>query len=91
MMVEIASDGKTFHAPGCRFIHEHQGGGKVRMVTAAEAIREGYVPCVRCLRRYLGQTASLGAPRKSLEVSRNASAAPAPGGEDAPPGPDPGN
>ena len=92
MMVEIASDGKTFHAPGCRFIHEHEGGGAVRMVTAAEAIREGYVPCVRCLRRYLrGQTAGLGAPRKSLEVSGNDSAAAAPGGEDAPPGPAPGN
>ncbi len=92
MMVEIASDGKTFHAPGCRFIHEHEGGGSVRMVTAAEAIREGYVPCVRCLRRYLkGQTAGLGAPRKSQEVSRNDSVAAAPGGEDAPPGPAPGN
>lgn len=54
MMVEIAVEGKTFHVPGCRYLHEHQGeGGGVRLVQAAEAIREGYVPCVRCLREYL--------------------------------------
>ena len=34
------------------------------MVTAAEAIREGYVPCVRCLRRYLNGQASLVVPRE---------------------------
>ena len=70
MMVEIATDGKTFHVPGCRFIHEHEGGGNVRKVTAAEAIREGYVPCVRCLRKYLNrQAASLGGWQKPLEAS----------------------
>lgn len=51
MMVEVAADGKTFHVPGCKFIHE--SGAKVRLVAAAEAMREGYVPCVRCLREYL--------------------------------------
>jgi hypothetical protein len=61
MMVEIAADGKTFHVPGCKYLHqhEHEGGGKnrdeVRLVAASEAIREGYVPCVRCLRQYLNR------------------------------------
>ena len=57
MMVEIASDGKTFHVRGCKYLHqhEHQGEGEVRLVAAAEAIREGYVPCVRCLRQYLNR------------------------------------
>jgi hypothetical protein len=57
MMVEIAADGKTFHVPGCKYLHkhEHEGEGEVRLVAAAEAIREGYVPCVRCLRQYLNR------------------------------------
>jgi hypothetical protein len=63
MMVEVATDGKTFHAPGCKYLHEHDGAGNgARMVTAAEAIREGYVPCVRCLRRYLNRQAGLVLP-----------------------------
>jgi hypothetical protein len=57
MMVEIASDGKTFHVRGCKYLHkhEHEGEREVRLVAAAEAIREGYVPCVRCLRKYLNR------------------------------------
>ena len=59
MMVEIAADGKTFHVPGCKYLHqhEHEGGGRdeVRLVAASEAIRQGYVPCVRCLRQYLNR------------------------------------
>lgn len=42
-LVVITDDGKTFHVPGCKYIH-----GRQRTVTAAEAIREGYAPCVRC-------------------------------------------
>jgi hypothetical protein len=55
LMVLVAEDGKTFHVSGCRFIHEKQ---KLRTVTAQEAMREGYVPCVRCLHAYL-ENASL--------------------------------
>lgn len=55
MMVEIAADGKTFHVPGCKYLHQHEGEGEVRLVAASEAIREGYVPCVRCLRQYLNR------------------------------------
>jgi hypothetical protein len=56
MMVEIAANGKTFHVPGCKYLHknEHEK-GEVRLVAAGEAIREGYVPCVRCLRQYLNR------------------------------------
>lgn len=55
MMVEIAADGKTFHVPGCKYLHQHERAGEVRLVAASEAIREGYVPCVRCLRQYLNR------------------------------------
>lgn len=54
MMVEVADDGKTFHVPGCRFLHKHEN-GNVRLIAAAEAIHEGYLPCVRCLRQYLNR------------------------------------
>jgi Putative zinc-finger len=50
MMVVVAEDGKTFHLAGCRFIHD---GAKLRTLAAREAMREGYVPCVRCLKKYL--------------------------------------
>jgi hypothetical protein len=50
MIVAVSDGGKTFHVPGCRYLHEEDG---VRLVAAAEAIREGYVPCTRCLREYL--------------------------------------
>jgi anti-sigma factor RsiW len=54
MMVEVSEDGKTFHVPGCRFLHKH-GNENVRLIAASQAIREGYVPCVRCLREYLSR------------------------------------
>jgi anti-sigma factor RsiW len=50
MMVVVSEDGKLFHAAGCPFIHEKT---KLRTVTAAEASREGYTPCVRCMKKYL--------------------------------------
>jgi hypothetical protein len=54
MMVAISPDGKTFHVPGCRFLHKHEN-ENVRLIAASEAIREGYVPCVRCMRQYLSR------------------------------------
>ena len=54
MMVEVAADGKTFHVPGCKFLHKGES-GNVRLIAAAEAVREGYVPCVRCLRQYVNR------------------------------------
>ena len=43
-LVAIVDGGKTFHAPGCPFMH-----GKYHMVTPEEAVREGYAPCNRCM------------------------------------------
>ncbi len=54
MMVTVSADGKTFHVPGCRFLHKHEN-ESVRLIAASEAIREGYVPCIRCLRQYLNR------------------------------------
>jgi anti-sigma factor RsiW len=53
MVVVVAEDGRLFHRPQCTFIHERN---KLRTMTAAEATREGYTPCVRCLKRYLETT-----------------------------------
>jgi anti-sigma factor RsiW len=50
MMVIVSEDGKLFHVAGCGFIHEKD---KLRTVTAAEASREGYTPCMRCMKKYL--------------------------------------
>ena len=43
-LVAIVDGGKTFHVPGCPFVH-----GKYHMVTPEEAVREGYTPCSRCM------------------------------------------
>ena len=50
MMVLVTSEGKTFHVAGCTFIHDK---AHVRTLVAREAEREGYGPCVRCLKQYL--------------------------------------
>jgi hypothetical protein len=50
-LVVVVSDGsKLFHVPGCPFIRDK---ASERTITAKEAMREGYVPCTRCLRQYL--------------------------------------
>jgi len=54
MMVVVTSDAKLFHLAGCGFIHNKQ---TERTLTAKEAIREGYVPCLRCMREYLSTAA----------------------------------
>jgi hypothetical protein len=50
MVVVVSSGAKLFHVPGCAFIHDK---ATERTLTAKEAMREGYVPCPRCLRQYL--------------------------------------
>lgn len=62
MIVVVSADAKEFHVPGCDFIHNKD---RERTLTAKEAREQGYVPCVRCLRKYL-QTADAG--RISLEL-----------------------
>ena len=54
MMVIVAEDGKTFHIAGCPFIHDK---ARLRKIPAREAEREGYAPCVRCMKKYLDITA----------------------------------
>ena len=50
MPVVVSVATRTFHVAGCDFIHNKE---TVRTMKAGEAIREGYVPCVRCMRKYL--------------------------------------
>jgi len=64
LMVVVSEDGKTFHAAGCKFIHDK---AKQRTIPASEALREGYVPCVRCMRKYL--SARLGPDDEDAEES----------------------
>ena len=50
MIVVVAAGTRVFHVAGCDFIHNKD---TVRTLTAKEAMREGYVPCTRCMRKYL--------------------------------------
>jgi hypothetical protein len=50
MMVVVSVDGKIFHVAGCPYIHNQ---ANVRTLVAREAMREGYTPCVRCMKKYL--------------------------------------
>jgi hypothetical protein len=49
MTVLVTLDSKLFHVAGCSLIQ----GKQVRSMTAKEALKEGYAPCTRCLRKYL--------------------------------------
>ena len=50
MLVVVSTDGKTFHVAGCPFIHDK---AHIQTIPAREALREGYSPCVRCMKKYL--------------------------------------
>jgi len=50
LVVLVATGTKVFHVAGCTFIHNKE---TLRSTTAKEAIAEGYVPCLRCMRKYL--------------------------------------
>jgi hypothetical protein len=50
MIVVVSADGKTFHAAGCPFIHDK---AHIQTIQAREALRQGYAPCVRCMKKYL--------------------------------------
>jgi hypothetical protein len=50
MQVVVTAGARLFHAPGCGEIHNKS---TERTITAKEAIEQGYVPCVRCLRKYV--------------------------------------
>lgn len=55
LVVLVAAHSRVFHVAGCPFIHDKEGG--LRSMKASEAIHEGYVPCVRCLRKYVSHVA----------------------------------
>jgi len=65
MIVVVSADAKEFHVPGCEFIHNKD---KERTLTAKQAMEQGYVPCVRCLRKYL-ETASVKHLGRELEAN----------------------
>jgi len=51
----VVTDGRVFHVPECTAIHHKE---LERTMVAGEAVREGYVPCTRCLKKYLTNVAA---------------------------------
>jgi hypothetical protein len=68
MMVALSSEGRIFHVPGCEFLHRKVGESP-QLMTASEAMREGYAPCPRCLRQYLSAHVECQRNQKGLEIS----------------------
>jgi len=52
LMVAVSTEGKLFHVPNCKFLHRRDGENH-ELITAAEAMKEGFTPCTRCLHQYL--------------------------------------
>jgi hypothetical protein len=52
LMVAVSTEGKVFHVPNCKFLHRRDGESP-ELITAAEAMKEGFTPCTRCLHQYL--------------------------------------
>ena len=50
LVVYVAPDGKTFHIATCSLLHDK---AKAHGIPASEAVREGYAPCVHCMKQYL--------------------------------------
>ena len=51
MLVVVSTVGKTFHgSAACPFIHDKT---HLETIQAREAMRQGYAPCVRCMKKYL--------------------------------------
>lgn len=55
LAVVVAAGTKVFHVPDCIFIHDKPN---LRKMTAKEALRGGFTPCPRCLKKYLETTAA---------------------------------
>jgi hypothetical protein len=64
LKVVVSSEGRLFHVPNCRYLHNKVGESPETM-TAALAMRNGYAPCPRCLRQYLSATVEC--PRNTAE------------------------
>lgn len=65
LKVVVSSEGRLFHVPSCRYLHSKVGESPETM-TAAQAMRDGYAPCPRCLRQYL--SAAVECPRNAMKV-----------------------
>lgn len=65
LAVIAVAEGKIFHVPGCRFIHDRD---KLQAMTAGEALRQGYAPCIRCLKKYLSESQVAG--RKEAQTAQ---------------------
>ena len=63
--VLVNTHGKLFHIPGCPFMSQQD---ETRSMIASEAVKEGYVPCVRCLGEYVSQVARFLAKRARVAV-----------------------
>jgi hypothetical protein len=50
LQVVVEPQGKLFHVVSCGVIRDRQ---HLRTMTSAEAVREGYTPCPRCMKDYL--------------------------------------
>jgi Putative zinc-finger len=51
LTVLVAGDSKIFHIAGCDLLRARDG--RIRSMSAEQAEHEGYVPCIRCLGKYL--------------------------------------
>ena len=70
MKVVVTKDAKLFHVAGCDFIHNKE---TERTLTAKEAMQEGYVPCLWCMRKYLDTVGVKDAPhRETADVDNEA-------------------
>lgn len=65
LRVVVSSEGRLFHVPTCRYLHSKVG-ESLETITAAQAMRDGYAPCPRCLRQYL--SATMECPRNAMKV-----------------------
>jgi hypothetical protein len=70
MLVVVSTGAKDFHVPGCPVIHNKN---QERTLSARDAIQQGYVPCVRCMRKYL-LTAVLGRRKPIIDADASLNA-----------------
>ncbi len=61
MKVVVSKGAKEFHVPGCEVIRNKE----VRTLTARQAIDAGYVPCPKCMRKYLQAASNANATQET--------------------------
>jgi hypothetical protein len=68
LKVVVSSEGRLFHIPGCRYLH-NKVGETPETLTASQAMRDGFAPCPRCLRQYLSEAVECPRNRSGHEPS----------------------